>query len=284
MAIRDILLPLLSYPRATKPEAIEKCAVVSAHLKARVTAVAFELDLLPAPGPFAGAFALGLPDSAPIKEAQISRQNAEQALKRFESAAQASGSASEALLIRATAEDTAALLVRQARLKDIALLPIKPHDGAQEMLIESLIFNSGRPVLLFDEQSSGKLPDSFNHVAIAWDHSAQAARAVADALPLLKAAKSVRIFTMIEDAAEAESRLSSAEALAKHLSEHRIETSVELPNAKPSRNALETYVKSHQTELLVMGAYRHSRLREFVMGGATYAVLGHPPCWVMMSH
>jgi len=49
-------------------------------------------------------------------------------------------------------------------------------------------------------------------------------------------------------------------------------------------NAMKAYVKSHQTDLLVMGAYRHSRLQEFIMGGATYAVLGHPPCWVMMSH
>ncbi|MFX5207057.1 hypothetical protein ABTC99_20570, partial [Acinetobacter baumannii] len=82
--------------------------------------------------------------------------------------------------MRATAEDAAALIVRKARLMDITLLPIKPHDGPQEMLIESLIFNSGRPVLLFDEQSSSQVPNSFDHVAIAWDHSAQAARAVAD--------------------------------------------------------------------------------------------------------
>ena len=218
MAVKDILLPLLSFPRATKPEAIEKCAFVGAHLKARVTAVAFEFDLLPAPGPFAGAFAVGLPDSAPIKEAQISRQNAEQALKRFESAAQASASASEALLH-----------TRYRRRRRSALGSASSPEGHRPPSNQA--------------SSSGKLPDSFNHVAIAWDHSAQAARAVADALPLLKVAKSVRIFTMIEDEAEAEARLNSVKALAKHLSEHRIETGVELLNAKPDRNALETYVQ-----------------------------------------
>jgi nucleotide-binding universal stress UspA family protein len=282
MAIKDILLPLLSYPSATAPEAIDKCAVIGARLKARVTVAALELDILPAPGPFAGAFVLDAPDSAAPQEIQISRKNAEQALQRFESAAQASDLASEALLMRATAEDAAAQLVQQARLKDLTLLPIKPHDGRQEALIENFIFNSGRPVLVFDEQSSRQLSDSFDHVSIAWDHSAQAARAVADALPLLKAAKSVRIFTMVDDPAKAQS--SSPEGLAKHLAVHGVETSVELVKANPDGNALKAYVNSHQTELLVMGAYRHSRLREFIMGGATYAVLGHPPCWVMMSH
>lgn len=282
MAIKDILLPLLSYPSATAPEAIDKCAIIGACLKARVTAVAQELDLLPAPGPFAGAFVLDAPGSVPPQETQISRQNAERALQRFESAARASILASEALLIRATAEDAVAQLVQQARVRDLTLLPIKPHDGRQEALIENLIFNSGRPVLIFDEQSSSQLSDSFDQVSIAWDHSAQAARAVADALPLLKAAKSVRIFTMTDDRAKAQS--SSLEGVAKHLAMHGIETSVELVEAKADGNALKAYVKSHQTDLLVMGAYRHSRLQEFIMGGATYAVLGHPPCWVIMSH
>lgn len=280
MAIKDILLPLLSYPSATTSEAIEKCAVIGACLKARITAVAFEFDLLPAAGPFAGAFILDPQDSPPPHETQISRQNAEQALRRFESAARASNLASESLLTRATAEDAPAQLVQQARLKDLTILPIKAHDGRQEALAESLIFQSGRPILVFDEQSSGHLSDSFDHVSIAWDHSAQAARAVADALPLLKTAKSVRIFTMIEDKAQP----SSGEGLAKHLAVHGIETSFELLKGNPDREAFKAYVKSNQTDLLVMGAYRHSRLREFVMGGATYAVLGHPPCWVMMSH
>ena len=280
MAIKDILLPLLSYPSATTPEAIEKCAVIGACLKARVTAVAFEFDLLPAAGPFAGAFVLDPQDSPPPHETQISRQNAEQALQRFESAARASNLASESLLTRATAEDAAAQLVQQARTKDLTILPIKAHDGRQEALAESLIFQSGRPILVFDEQSSGHLSDSFDQVSIAWDHSAQAARAVADALPLLKAAKSVRIFTMIDDKAQS----SSGEGLAKHLEVHGVETSFELLKGNPDGEAFKAYVKSNQTDLLVMGAYRHSRLREFVMGGATYAVLGHPPCWVMMSH
>jgi nucleotide-binding universal stress UspA family protein len=87
---------------------------------------------------------------------------------------------------------------------------------------------------------------------------------------------------MIDDRAKAQS--SSLEGLAKHLAMRGIETSVELVKTKPDGNALKAYVASRQTDLLVMGAYRHSRLQEFIMGGATYAVLGHPPCWVMMSH
>lgn len=87
------------------------------------------------------------------------------------------------------------------------------------------------------------MSDSFDHFSIAWDHSAQAARAVADAPPLLKAAKSVHIFTMIDNRAKAGS--SSLEGLAKHLAVHGVETSVELVKAKPDGNALKAYVKSH---------------------------------------
>ena len=106
---------------------------------------------------------------------------------------------------------------------------------------------------------------------------------MADALPLPKLAKTICIFTMSEDKGSMLDA-SSGNGLAKHLAVHGIETSFELLNAKPDGEAFKAYVKSHQTDLLVMGAYRHSPLREFVMGGATYAVLGHPPCWVLMSH
>jgi nucleotide-binding universal stress UspA family protein len=46
---------------------------------------------------------------------------------------------------------------------------------------------------------------------------------------------------------------------------------------------LEAYVKKNAIDLLVMGAYRHSRLSEIVWGGATKTIIGRPPCWVMMS-
>ncbi|MBJ7401896.1 MAG: hypothetical protein JHD07_00710 [Bradyrhizobium sp.] len=219
MSVKDVLLPLLSYSNATTTEGIEKCAFIGAYLKVRVTAAAIESDALPAPGPFARAFELDAREPSSSHENLMSTQNAEQVLQRFGSAARGCDLAFDLSLIRATAEDAEALLVHLARVKDLTLLPIKAHNGQQEALAKSLIFKSGRPVLIFDERLSGELSDSFDHVSIAWDHSAQAARAVADALPFLKLARTIRILTMSEDNKLASS---SGDGLAKHLAIHGI--------------------------------------------------------------
>jgi nucleotide-binding universal stress UspA family protein len=119
---------------------------------------------------------------------------------------------------------------------------------------------------------------------IAWDHTAPAARAVADALPMLQAAASVRIITATDDNTAAE--LESGAALVSHLAEHGIKVTFETVKIDGSAvgKVFEAYVKANAIDLLVMGAYRHSRLNELVWGGATKTIIGRPPCWVIMSH
>jgi nucleotide-binding universal stress UspA family protein len=118
---------------------------------------------------------------------------------------------------------------------------------------------------------------------IAWDHTAPAARAVADALPMLQAAASVRIITATDE--ETSAVLVSGAALASHLAEHGIKASFETVKIGGSSvgKVFEAYVKANAIDLLVMGAYRHTRLSQIVWGGATKTVIGRPPCWVMMS-
>ncbi len=285
MAIRDILLPLVSYPSPTTPAAIEKCVAIAGYLGADISATAFELEV-PAPaGPFTGG--LGLEGTVPVEEAgehQKSLLNSRQMVEGLEAAAKAWKVAYTHTIAPCAAEDVTAVLVSQSRLKDLSLIPVKDHDGGQETVIQSLLFESGRPLLLFSEPSVNRLSNSFDHVAIAWDHSAQAARAVADALPFLENAKSVRVLTVTDKATSAECE--SGASLVGHLGGHGIKASFDTPKIGGSSigKVLEAYVKTNKIDLLVMGAYRHSRLREFVMGGATYTILGHPPCWVLMSH
>ena len=71
-----------------------------------------------------------------------------------------------------------------------------------------------------------------------------------------------------------------------HLAAHGIKAQFEIiPKGGASTGKIfEAYVKNHGIDLLVMGAYRHSRLREFFLPGATYTVVGQPPCWVLMTH
>ena len=169
-------------------------------------------------------------------------------------------------------------------VRSVSLVPVKADDDRSERIVERLIFESGRPILMCPEEFASELPVAFDDVVIAWDHTAPAARAVADALPILQSAANVRIVTATDDKTTAE--LASGAALVSHLAEHGITATFETVKIDGSSvgKAFEAYVKARAINLLVMGAYRHSRLSEIVWGGATKTVIGRPPCWVMMSH
>jgi nucleotide-binding universal stress UspA family protein len=257
MPIKDVLLPLVGEPSAAAIAAIDKCVAMAGNIGARVTAAA--------------------------AEAVRSVSNADGLLKAFEAAAIRVGVRNEQRIYRLATADIPANLAVCARLKDLSIVPVKPHDDRSERIVEWLIFESGRPILMCPEEYALELAVEFDDVAIAWDHTAPAARAVADALPMLQAAASVRIITATDNETPAE--LESGAALIRHLTEHGIEATFETVKigGSPVGKVFEAYVKANAIDLLVMGAYRHSRLNEIVWGGATKTVIGRPPCWVMMS-
>jgi nucleotide-binding universal stress UspA family protein len=258
MAIKDILLPLVGEPSPAAIAAIDKCVAMAGNIGARVTAAA--------------------------AEAVRSVSSADGLLKAFEAAAIRFGVRNEQRIYRLAAEDIPANFAVCARLKDLSIVPVKSHDDRSEKIVEWLIFESGRPILMCPEEYASELAVAFDDVAIAWDHTAPAARAVADALPLLQVAVSVRIITATGDKTQAE--LESGTALVSHLKEHGIEATFETVNIGGSSvgKVFEAYVNANSIDLLIMGAYRHSRLNEIVWGGATKTVIGRPPCWIMMSH
>jgi nucleotide-binding universal stress UspA family protein len=280
MVIKDILLPLVGEPDAAAIAAIEKCAAVAGAIGARVTAMAVEQDILVRPKV---AISSDL-ENAAAAEAGRSVSNAHNLLTVFDTAATRFGVRNERWLQRFAAADIPANLALWARLKDLSLVPVKPHDDQSEKIVERLIFESGRPILMCPEEFAGELAVAFDNVVIAWDHTAPAARAVADALPWLQAAANVRIITATDNNTPAE--LVSGTALVSHLAKHSIEATFEMIKIDGSSvgKVFEAYVEANAIDLLVMGAYRHSRLNEIVWGGATKTVIGRPPCWVMMSH
>ena len=278
MDIKDILLPLVGEPDAAAIAAIEKCAAVAGAIGARVTAMAVEQDILVRPKV---AISSDL-ENAAAAEAGRSVSNAHDLLTVFDTAATRFGVRNERWLQRFAAADIPANLALWARLKDLSLVPVKPHDDQSEKIVERLIFESGRPILMCPKEFAGELAVAFDNVVIAWDHTAPAARAVADALPWLQAAANVRIITATDNNTPAE--LVSGTALVSHLAEHSIEATFEMIKIDGSSvgKVFEAYVEANAIDLLVMGAYRHSRLNEIVWGGATKTVIGRPPCWVMM--
>jgi nucleotide-binding universal stress UspA family protein len=280
MVIKDILLPLVGEPGAAAIAAIEKCTAVAGHIGARVTAMVVEQDILVRPKV---AISSDLENTA-ATGAVRSVSNAHDLLMAFDTAAARFGVRNEQWLQRFAAADIPANLAVWARLKDLSLVPVKPHDDQSEKIVERLIFESGRPILMCPEEFAGELAVAFDNVVIAWDHTAPAARAVADALPWLQAAANVRIITATDNNTPAE--LVSGTVLVSHLAQHGIEATFEMIKIDGSSvgKVFEAYVEANATDLLVMGAYRHSRLNEIVWGGATKTVIGRPPCWVMMSH
>jgi nucleotide-binding universal stress UspA family protein len=278
MPIKDVLLPLVGEPDDRAVAAIEKCVAVAGDLAARIEAVAFEEDVSVRP-----TVAVLAPDDGGAGGLVRSATDARGLLKAFDDAAARFGVRNVQDLRRLPADEIAPTLVRQAQLKDLSLVPVKADSNQSESIIERLLFKSGRPVLLCPEELATELPVALDDIVIAWDHSAPAARAVADALPLLQTATSVRIITATDKRSDDELR--SGKALVDHLVEHGIKAAFETVRIDGSSvgKVFETYVRSNRIDLLVMGAYRHSRLNEIIWGGATKTVIGRPPCWVMMS-
>lgn len=123
-----------------------------------------------------------------------------------------------------------------------------------------------------------------DRVLIGWDFSRAAARAVSDAIPIMEKAREVCILTVTNEKV-IPSRRSSSE-LAKNLSKHGIDVVVEEVDAagRAIGRVFAEQVASRRADLLVMGAYGHSRFREFVLGGATRSILTKPPIPVLLSH
>ena len=279
MPIKDVFLPLVGQPRGPALAAIATCVAVAADLGARITALALEEDVFVRPKVI-------IPGDLDSAEASGSREasDVQQLLNAFTNAASRANIRAQSRSGKVPADQIASILAEHARFSDLTLVPVRPHDSRTERIIETLLFESGRPLLLCPEQHVDELRPEFENVMIAWDHSARAARAVGDALPILQAAASVRVVTVADDKTDAV--VQSGTALVDHLREHGVYASFETTKGGGSSigKVLGSWANSHAMDAIVMGAYHHSRLNEIVWGGVTKTVIGQPPCWVMISH
>ena len=145
--------------------------------------------------------------------------------------------------------------------------------------IAASILRTGRPVLIVPYIQAQ--PATFKTVLIAWDGSIPAARAVGDALPFLKRARDVVI---VQVDAKTPERCDGT-MLKQHLSRHAIHARVKgAASAGDVANSLLSYAADMAADLLVMGAYGHSRLREEIFGGTTRTVMESMTLPVLMSH
>jgi nucleotide-binding universal stress UspA family protein len=169
----------------------------------------------------------------------------------------------------------------EARYFDLTLLPWSAEGAAAQDMPQAVIFGSGRPAILVPP---GPAPAALDHIAIAWDESRVAARALGDALPLLAAGGRVTVLTVRNEKHLRDTGL--AQTLAAALRLRGIAAShadLELGDGSIAE-ALQRGASEAGARLLAMGGFGHSRLRDFVLGGATKGILAQLALPTLLSH
>jgi nucleotide-binding universal stress UspA family protein len=173
-------------------------------------------------------------------------------------------------------------LVRAARVNDVCVLDASNGDSAQRTAIEDVLFDSGRPVLVVPRQGGSATP---RRVAIAWDGSARSARAVDDAISFLRNADAVFVVTVTGE--KDLSRMAPGADLAGYLARHGVpEARLEMLSAADGdvSERLREFIADERIEMLVMGAFVHSRFRQAILGGVTRSLLDEAPVPIFMAH
>jgi nucleotide-binding universal stress UspA family protein len=180
------------------------------------------------------------------------------------------------------------VLADHARLYDLVIVPMPEGDHVSQFdaqwYAETIIFGSGHPTIIMPQTGEAGSAVALDTIILAWDKSRTAARAIADAMPILRAGKHVRLLTVAGEK-EIASERSGAE-FARHLALHGVDAVVDQVDAEGRTigEVLGQQAETHGSDLIVMGAYGRSRISEFILGGATRAMLSHPPTALFMSH
>ncbi|WP_428673258.1 universal stress protein [Reyranella sp.] len=284
MSFRNILVVLRAYPAGISVGAVSSAVEIAAALAPRVSAIACAVKPR-VPRSILGNALLDV--SAMVgEEYRKSEHDAERLLEAFEEAAKRHRVFGERILRTCRPFEVPDALAGCSRLRDLTIVPMPQGEHVSQFDaqwdVETILFQSGHPAIVVPADAIA--PAAFDTVIVAWDKSRAAARAIADAMPILQTAKHVRILTVIGEK-PIEAHHAGAE-LAHHLGFHGVDCVVDEVNAdgRSIGDVLQAQVDAHDAGLLVMGAYGHSRLREFVLGGATRGMLSKPPTALFLSH
>ncbi|SEA58527.1 universal stress protein [Rubrimonas cliftonensis] len=175
----------------------------------------------------------------------------------------------------------ARLVGRLARFADLVVLDQPGPDDAetaQGAALHGALFEAGAPTLVLPPSAGLTQGRS---ALIAWDDSREALKAVRGAMPFLRAASAIEIVVVDPDGDQA----TSSEGLALMLSRHGLSVGVSTiaPAGRSTSDLLRQRIRDTSSDLLVMGAYGHSRLREAILGGVTAEILADAPAPVLMG-
>jgi nucleotide-binding universal stress UspA family protein len=178
------------------------------------------------------------------------------------------------------------ILSQQGRLSDLIIIDRggREPNALYNSSVKAVLFNTGRPVILLPEQAAGSSAVEYKTVALAWKGTIDAARAMYNGMPFLERAEKVYVLTA-EGPGETYD-LAAEAALLDYLHLHGIHAQgivVATGNLTPAE-ALLTRARELKADLLVMGAYGHSRFREMMLGGVTNHMLEKADIPLLLSH
>jgi nucleotide-binding universal stress UspA family protein len=275
--IKDIVVNLSVGEKADP--ACDYAVSVAAAFDAHVAGIAFLYDpIVPVSG--AGYIPAEVIETQEHDNAAATRT----ALDRFTAASARAGVTAEPLTLSASFAGVGEQFSRIARRFDLSIVgQAEPETSAvEEIIAESALFESGRPVIIVPYIQ--KAPLKLDRVMLCWDGSRAVARAIADAMPLLVRAGRVEVVIVANERGK-QDEIEGAD-MGAHLARHGL-------NVEVNRTALgdidvADVILSHaadaSSDFIVMGGYGHSRWREFVLGGVTRSIFRSMTAPVLMSH
>jgi nucleotide-binding universal stress UspA family protein len=275
--IKDIVVNL-SVSQEVGPAGDYAVSVASAF-KAHLTGIAFVYD------PVVPVSGTGYIPAEIIETQQADNETAAKAaIARFSAATKREGLSAEPLTVTASLAGAGDQFARVARRFDLAIVDqSRPETSSmEEVIAEATLFGSGRPMIVVPYIQKGPL--KLDNVMVCWDGSRQAARAIADAMPLLVKAGSVEIVIIANERGK-QDEIEGAD-MGEHLARHGLKIDV---NRMAGGNidvadALLSHAADSGADFMVMGGYGHSRLREFVLGGVTHTILRSMTVPALLSH
>ena len=278
MALRTVFLTVgVGQDDAEVDRAVVFCDTLRAHLSVLVCGIA--------PPPPSSPYGIVSNDiwSGEIAEGQGEAQARAAAIGTRLAGSGISAAVEAHYVDRAT---IASLAARFARYADITLVTpqLEGFESLQTCVMDGALFESGRPILILPRGGAPVPPP--RRVMIAWDASVEASKAVRDALEILEEAEEVRA-VLIDPVPTFDGHGPEPGAdLARYLGRHGIETVVDrLPKlGQDVAEILRRSATDHAIDLIVMGGFGHSRLRERIFGGTTTSMMKHTTVPVLMAH
>lgn len=274
---RFAYMPLNTYPNVMANEAIGSAVGFAASLGCSLHVTTFAVNIPRLSSPLGGLL-LDVPGLARAAE-----EASQAECLRLEALAREAAGSRVAVDVTCRKVDMGAVFdaaAQEARYHDLSILPWSDQSVAPQDVTQAVVFGSGRPTVIVPPSAG---PEPLNHLAIAWDGSRVAARALGDALALLPEGGRVTVLT-IQDEKPLGQKI--AEAMAASLEKRGISAQAQgLSLARRTiGQALQEGALESGATLLAMGGFGHSRIRDFILGGATKGVFADLRLPVLLSH